>query len=177
MWVTLASAYLICKMYISSVALQVICASLCQSIKVKKNMYIWHENNGLNTNEYNSGLCFFTRPQLCTFQPAKLRLSLCCWDCSYEEVIACLSRFYTEQTSSWGVEKPINLRDMKWKNAADIIDFALLTSELITCMPQPNRTTPWHVYIKEYKVKPVYNDHLMGYLFAFWSSSRWPRAT
>ena len=26
-------------------------------------------------------------------------------------------------------------------------------------------------------VKPVYNDHLMGYFSAFWSSSRWPRAT
>ena len=26
-------------------------------------------------------------------------------------------------------------------------------------------------------VKPVYNDHLMGYLSAFWSSSRWPRPT
>ena len=25
-------------------------------------------------------------------------------------------------------------------------------------------------------VKPVYNDHLMGYFSAFWSSSRWPRA-
>ena len=24
-------------------------------------------------------------------------------------------------------------------------------------------------------VKPVYNDHLMGYFSAFWSSSRWPR--
>ena len=23
-------------------------------------------------------------------------------------------------------------------------------------------------------VKPVYNDHLMGYFSAFWSSSRWP---
>ena len=28
-----------------------------------------------------------------------------------------------------------------------------------------------------YTVKPVYNDHLVGYFFAFWSSSRWPRAT
>ena len=28
-----------------------------------------------------------------------------------------------------------------------------------------------------YTVKPVYNDHLMGYLSAFWSSSRWPLAT
>ena len=28
-----------------------------------------------------------------------------------------------------------------------------------------------------YTVKLVYNDHLMGYFFAFWSSSRWPRAT
>ena len=27
-----------------------------------------------------------------------------------------------------------------------------------------------------YTVKPVYNDHLMGYFSAFWSSSRWPRA-
>ena len=26
-------------------------------------------------------------------------------------------------------------------------------------------------------VKPVYNDHLMGYFSASWSSSRWPRAT
>ena len=26
-------------------------------------------------------------------------------------------------------------------------------------------------------VKLVYNDHLMGYFSAFWSSSRWPRAT
>ena len=28
-----------------------------------------------------------------------------------------------------------------------------------------------------YTVKPVYNDHLMGYFSAFWSSSRWSRAT
>ena len=26
-------------------------------------------------------------------------------------------------------------------------------------------------------VNPVYNDHLLGYFSAFWSSSRWPRAT
>ena len=32
----------------------------------------------------------------------------------------------------------------------------------------------WNVL---YTVKPVYNDHLMGYCSAFWSSSRWPRAT
>ena len=31
----------------------------------------------------------------------------------------------------------------------------------------------WHWHT----VKPVYNDHLMGYFSAFWSSSRWPRAT
>ena len=28
-----------------------------------------------------------------------------------------------------------------------------------------------------YTVKPVYNDHVMGYFSAFRSSSRWPRAT
>ena len=26
-------------------------------------------------------------------------------------------------------------------------------------------------------VEPVYNDHLMGYFSAFWSSFRWPKAT
>ena len=26
-------------------------------------------------------------------------------------------------------------------------------------------------------MKPVYNDHIMWYLSAFWSSSRWPLAT
>ena len=30
---------------------------------------------------------------------------------------------------------------------------------------------------ESYTVKPVYNDHLMGYFSASWSSSRWPRAT
>ena len=38
---------------------------------------------------------------------------------------------------------------------------------------------PWKE-LNKYKcntVKPVYNDHLMGYFSAFWSSSRWSRAT
>ena len=34
--------------------------------------------------------------------------------------------------------------------------------------------SPW---LSVYTVKPVYNDHLMGYFSAFYSSSRWPRAT
>ena len=33
------------------------------------------------------------------------------------------------------------------------------------------------IYRQSYTVKPAYNDHLMGYSSAFWSSSRWPRAT
>ena len=33
------------------------------------------------------------------------------------------------------------------------------------------------VEIQSSTVKPVYNDHLMGYFSAFWSSSRWSRAT
>ena len=32
----------------------------------------------------------------------------------------------------------------------------------------------WFQY---YTVKPVYNDHPIGYFSAFWSSSRWPLAT
>ena len=42
-------------------------------------------------------------------------------------------------------------------------------------------------FLREYKamhtwwchstVKPVYNDHLVGYFSAFWGSSRWPGAT
>ena len=32
-------------------------------------------------------------------------------------------------------------------------------------------------WVCSYTVKPVYNDHLMGYFSAFWSSTRWPMAT
>ena len=39
------------------------------------------------------------------------------------------------------------------------------------------RTTMYSLISISYTVKPVYNDHLMGYFSAFWSSSRWPRAT
>ena len=43
-------------------------------------------------------------------------------------------------------------------------------------------SVPWRIYIRIRAsiwctVKPVYNNHLMGYFSAFWSSSRWPRAT
>ena len=34
----------------------------------------------------------------------------------------------------------------------------------------------WHT-AKENTVKPVYNDHLIGYFPVFWSSSKWPKAT
>ena len=34
-----------------------------------------------------------------------------------------------------------------------------------------------YIFAKLGTMKPVYNDHLMGYFSAFWSSSRWPRAT
>ena len=43
---------------------------------------------------------------------------------------------------------------------------------------QPNAVLQEAWYSEEvYTVKSVYNDHLMGYFSAFWSSSRWPRAT
>ena len=60
---------------------------------------------------------------------------------------------------------------------------------------QCNDITKWHVGNSVYRgvsdmttwkntyvandntVKPVYNDHPMGYFSAFWSSSRWPMAT
>ena len=41
-------------------------------------------------------------------------------------------------------------------------------------LPQP---PPICAHLGCYTAKPVYNDHLMGYFSAFWSSSRWPRAT
>ena len=44
---------------------------------------------------------------------------------------------------------------------------------MIRCNP---KRTPWYRVIF-YTVKSVYNDHLTGYFSAFWSSSRWPRAT
>ena len=36
----------------------------------------------------------------------------------------------------------------------------------------------WLLYDwEDIAMKPVYNDHLVGYFSAFWSCSRWPRAT
>ena len=45
-----------------------------------------------------------------------------------------------------------------------------------------NRTMGYHYdsprgLLTPFTVKPVYNDHLMGYFSAFWSTFRWPRAT
>ena len=33
------------------------------------------------------------------------------------------------------------------------------------------------MYVNYDTVKPVYNDHLMGYFSAFWSLTRWPKST
>ena len=38
----------------------------------------------------------------------------------------------------------------------------------------PHTDVAW---LGQYTVKPISNDHLMGYYSAFWSSSRWPLAT
>ena len=38
-------------------------------------------------------------------------------------------------------------------------------------------SSEWLIAAISSTVKPVYNDHLMGYFSAFWSSSRWPLAT
>ena len=50
---------------------------------------------------------------------------------------------------------------------------------ILICHLADCTTGPW--WMETIKVldtvKPVYNDHLMGYFSAFWSSSRWPRAT
>ena len=57
------------------------------------------------------------------------------------------------------------------------------------CRPPVGPASPWTLLSEMFyglcrinrclssTVKPVYNDHLMGYFSAFWSSSRWPRAT
>ena len=37
--------------------------------------------------------------------------------------------------------------------------------------------TQYVLPLTSHTVKPVYNDHLMGYFSAFWSSLSWPRAT
>ena len=48
--------------------------------------------------------------------------------------------------------------------------------EMIRQIDLKNIVTPYITSIPG-TVKPVYNDHLLGYLSAFWSSSWWPRAT
>ena len=52
------------------------------------------------------------------------------------------------------------------KNRISISSFASRVQSYRFCWTSKNCT-----------VKPVYNDHLMGYFPAFWSSSRWPLAT
>ena len=49
------------------------------------------------------------------------------------------------------------------------------SSHDIDCVIYTNPCLPWTMISTT--VKPVYNDHQMGYFSAFWSSSRWPRAT
>ena len=55
-----------------------------------------------------------------------------------------------------------------WKRGQDI--------DVSACSPyvQTIPTQKWQIADT---VKPVYNDHLMGYFSAFWSSSRWSGAT
>ena len=57
----------------------------------------------------------------------------------------------------------------------------MLASEMVeglTCKRDAGNTATGNSSNVFYNtVKPVYNDHLMGYFSAFWSSSRWPRAT
>ena len=52
------------------------------------------------------------------------------------------------------------------KNRISISNFASRVQSYRFCWTSNNCT-----------VKLVYNDHLMGYFSAFWSSSRWPLAT
>ena len=66
------------------------------------------------------------------------------------------------QVTSWGILGRIAhfVFDSRW---TDIIIIA------------PRR--PHHTGGIQATLKPFYNDHLMGYFSAFWSSSRWLRAT
>ena len=61
-----------------------------------------------------------------------------------------------------------NMSSQKLKD--DLLEYRL--SKLLSA----HFKTEFEYYIIN-TVKPVYNDHLMGYFSAFWSSCRWPRAT
>ena len=81
--------------------------------------------------------------------------------------------------------KPIHCGTMVCYTARQVticeyFDFHSVCFHVITNIPtiQPIYC-PWNVYIEQVCVysETCLNDHLMGYLSAFWSSSRWSRAT
>ena len=79
----------------------------------------------------------------------------------------------------WGVrgfatDCPCGSGELSYTNG-HLTDRSLIT--LVTSYRQISKDRGWISQFLIYTVKPVYNDHLMGYFSAFWCSSRWPRAT
>ena len=63
-----------------------------------------------------------------------------------------------------------------WKDRKSIMDSGHPLA-LGKYSSRPDRSSWSKLIYVSCTVKPVYNDHLIGFFSAFWSSSRWPRAT
>ena len=58
-----------------------------------------------------------------------------------------------------------------------IPDFSIFEKNSIYCLERQFKRWGFVLCFRTNTVKPLYNDYLIGYVSAFWSSSRWPRAT
>ena len=69
---------------------------------------------------------------------------------------------------------PALVQIMSWRRPGDK---PLSEPMMVSLLTHICVTRPQWVKVKCSTGKPVYNDHLVGYFSAFWSSFRWPRAT
>ena len=98
---------------------------------------------------------------------------------------------YEHVASSGGETATTDYANLKSREERQLPDYVNLESR---AEPQLSNSThvydnidgqqKWQGWIRDHcwdtpftTVKPVYNDHLMGYFSAFWASSRWPAAT
>ena len=67
---------------------------------------------------------------------------------------------------------------IKDKGVTDFfLNYGYLSESVILMKPPITMRFAKYVHVIIHTVKPVFYDHLIGYFSAFWSLSRWPRAT
>ena len=117
---------------------------------------------GLN-NTIPKHICYFKRT---TYQ--LLRITLVC-QTNESRWVTTVYTYHMDELLSHPYQIALEIMSHGWDSKS--------SEWTITTVAMPygwaSQSSVWH----SDTVKPVYNDHPMGYLSAFWSSSRWPRAT